>query len=125
MIPSYASSNPLGLATHAPNPETVVAHEKLPVFRGVACRIRGADWRPAQTAILDPYHLTSPSNLNKAAGQPFAGLTDHHLTAAGMVGLAAARRGVQYLGQRSDLARNNLLADYFSASGPNAFPPSR
>jgi len=61
--------------------------------------------------------------LSMEIGLPtFAGLTDHHMTAAAMAGLALARRGAGWLGQRSDLARNNLLADYLSASGPNVSP---
>jgi len=43
-------------------------------------------------------------------------------TAAGLTALAAARRGYQFLAQRSDLARNNLLADYLSASGLSVSP---
>lgn len=41
---------------------------------------------------------------------------------AGLAAAAVGRRGLQFGAQRSDLARNNLLANYLSAGGNDALP---
>ena len=61
--------------------------------------------------------------LSMEIGLPsFAALTDNHLAAGALAGLAAGRRAASYLGNRSDLARNNLLAGMVSASGADVSP---
>lgn len=61
--------------------------------------------------------------LSMEIGLPsFAALTDNHLAAGALAGLAAARRAGSWIGNRSDLARNNLLAGMVSASGADVPP---
>lgn len=61
--------------------------------------------------------------LSMEIGLPsFAALTDNHLAAGALAGLAAARRAGSWIGNRSDLARNNLLAGMVSASGEDVPP---
>lgn len=82
----------------------------------------GAQTEPRQKAAA-AIAARNIGPLTMELGAPaFAGYVAGPYAAAGAGALALARRGVQYAGRQSDLARNNLLAGMVSASGANVSP---
>ena len=87
-----------------------------------AALFQGSQTEPRRQASLATA-VRNIAPMSMEIGLPtFAGYMSGPGAAAATAAAALARRGVSYLGQRSDLARNNLLAGMISASGADASP---